>query len=530
MSRKRMLLFTIVALLGLVTLMAPQPMGIAPVAEVKAAEPIVVKFAIIDPGGEANSMDPINQPSGQNSIMVNMSYNRLVDMTSDFQIIPELAEKWEYNEDATEWTFYLRKGVKFHDGHELTSKDVVYTFQRILDPKRAGDDTVAGSEGAGELAFLSYDGIIAVDDYTVKFKLDGPAVELPLMISIKAPWIVPYGAKFADLNTSGNGTGPFIPVDFKPVDSPHRFVKFEDYWEEGLPLADEIQLYLVLEAATRASAIKSGEMDFVQIIDFANIPELEADANIKLLTSGPSISMLGVMWVDTAPYDDNRVRTALKKVYDKQLVVDTCWLGYGVIGDDNPIEPVSPFAWRPVSDVPVEADIEGAKALLADAGYGPDNPLKIEFYASEQFPGFLCFAQILEQGAKEAGINFSIVTSPVPDYWDNVWLKVPFMLSAHNQRPPFSGLSISHSCQSKYPETHWCKPEYDELLLKASRTVDPEERLGVYRQAMKWITEEGGDIFEGKFFTVAASRANCSGYTPHVQISRFDARRVTCTR
>jgi ABC-type transport system substrate-binding protein len=104
------------------------------------------------------------------------------------------------------------------------------------------------------------------------------------------------------------------------------------------------------------------------------------------------------------------------------------------------------------------------------------------------------------------------------------------MMSAHNQRPPFSGLSISHSCQSKYPETHWCKPEYDELLLKASRTPDPEERLAVYRQAMKWITEEGGDVFEGKFFTVAASRANCSGYTPHVQISRFDLRKVTCTR
>ena len=500
-------------------------------AEEMAEGPLTIKFAIVDPGGEANSMDPLNQPSGENGNMVNLVYNRLVEMTSDFGVVPSLAESYESNEDGSEWTFHLREGIKFHDGKELVADDVVYTFQRILDPARAGDDTAPGSENAPMLAFMDFDGIVAEDDYTVKFILPEPSVEFPLLIaSLKAPWIVQKGATHDGLHMTGMGTGPFMAVDFEPQGSPHVFVKNEDYWEEGLPLADRVEQYMIIEATTRAAAIQSGEVDFVQIVDFASIPELEADPNVDLVASKASISMLGVMWVDTPPYDDPNVRKALKMVYDKQAVVDICWLGYGVIGDDNPIEPTSPNAWRPIEDVPTDADIEGAMALLAESGYGPDNPLEVEFYASEQFPGFLCFAQMLKAGAEEAGIKFDLVTAPVEEYWDNVWLKVPFMLSAHNQRPPSTGLTMSHHSDSQYPETHWVYPEYDEILLQASQEIDADKRLALYQEAEQWISEEGGDIFEGKFFTVAATRSNCTGYTPHVQISVFDARRLYCER
>src|SRR5439155_11654343 len=121
-------------------------------------------------------------------------------------------EKCESNSDATEWTFHLRKGVKFHDGHELTSKDVVYTFKRLISPERA-------SGAAAVLSFLDpqkADSISAVDDYTVKFKPKGPIAELPLLITNKYTWIIPDGAKTDDLRLKGDGTGPFIQDQFTP--------------------------------------------------------------------------------------------------------------------------------------------------------------------------------------------------------------------------------------------------------------------------------------------------------------------------
>src|SRR6516165_6220738 len=151
----------------------------APLYGVGSAAPsTMVKIAIGDPCGEANSLDPINQPGNECSVMVNQVYNRLLDKDSQFQGHPELAESWQHNPAATQWTFHLRKGVKFHDGHELTSKDVVWTFKRLLDP-------AAKSEGAAQLAFLDPNGITGPDRYTVVFKLPKPVAELPGLITIK---------------------------------------------------------------------------------------------------------------------------------------------------------------------------------------------------------------------------------------------------------------------------------------------------------------------------------------------------------
>src|SRR5947207_3359222 len=96
-----------------------------------------VRIAGVENSGQKESMDPADFFSGDDGYHINQVYNRLMDRDDNFTLKPELAESWSSNTDATEWTFKLRKGVKFHDGHELTSKDVVYTFKRLIDPARA---------------------------------------------------------------------------------------------------------------------------------------------------------------------------------------------------------------------------------------------------------------------------------------------------------------------------------------------------------------------------------------------------------
>jgi peptide/nickel transport system substrate-binding protein len=175
-------------------------------------------------------------------------------------------------------------------------------------------------------------------------------------------------------------------------------------------------------------------------------------------------------------------------------------------------------------------DVEGAKALLAAAGYGPSKPLKVDLYTTDNLPGQVILAQVFKANAADAGVEVNVIVSPASEYWDKVWLHQPFVVSAHVLRPPGEAIGLSFASNSQYPETHWFKKDFDALLNTANTTIDAAARLKLYQQLEQTITEQGGDVFEGKYFTVAGIRSNCSGYEPHSQISRFDARNLTCTK
>ena len=102
-----------------------------PVVSPTESKEIVVKVVVADPAGECLTLDPINQCTGEIGEISNMVFNRLTDMDGDWNVIPELAVSWESNAAATEWTYHLRQGVKFHNGKEMTSADVVWTFKRL---------------------------------------------------------------------------------------------------------------------------------------------------------------------------------------------------------------------------------------------------------------------------------------------------------------------------------------------------------------------------------------------------------------
>jgi peptide/nickel transport system substrate-binding protein len=493
----------------------------APAPTAPPAEAQCLKIGLSISSGETNSLDPFAIPTAEQAVMINQVYNRLLDLDNNFVVSPELAESWESNEDATEWTFHLRPGVKFSDGKELTAKDVVYSYQRLVNP----DDP---SEAFSSLSFLKPEGITAVDDHTVKFTTENPVSELPTLITIKNAWIVQDGATKEQLRLNGVGTGPFIPVDFQPVQQPHKFVKNPNYWEEGLPKSECLEFYVIQEPTTRIASIKSGEVDIIEYVDFATIPNLEGDPDIEILkTSGASTSLTFPMWVDTPPFDDLKVRQALKKLVDRQAMVDNVFLGYAMVADDNPIPPNSPYAWR--SEVPAR-DVEGAKALLAEAGYGPDNPLKIDLYTADFMPGVTAAAQMFKDQMAEGGVEVNVIVGPPADHWDNVWLKQPFVNSGWDPRPPGEGLAIAYRADALYNESHWKRPDYDSLLDQANSTVDEAARRKLYQQAAQLLAEEGGELTPIFTLGVAAMRANCQGYERHIQSGRFDLRNAFCAR
>ena len=475
-----------------------------------------VKILGYEWSGEKQSMDPADMHSGDDAYHTFAVYNRLVDVDDNFNVLPELATEWSVSEDGLSWTFKLREGVKFHSGKDFTSADVVWSFKRLL-------DEATGSGAKAVLAFLDADGITAPDPLTVVFTTENPVVELPVLISNKFTNIVPDGATNATLRLNGDGTGPFMQEQFTPNDPVRILRRNPNYWGEGQPKAECLRITVAQEAVAAVAAIKAGQVDLVLNVDPSVIASLKDDPGVSLLQTGASNSMTISAWVDTPPFDDPRVRQALKAVVDRQGMVDTVLLGFGQPAADNPVPVGSPASW---TSEPPKQDYDLAKSLLAEAGYA--DGLSFDLYTAEGVPGMVLMAQVFAEMAKPAGINVNVIVTPAESYWDDVWLKQPIVTSAWSMRPPGEGLAVAYTQDAKWKETRWERPDYDALLLKANTTVDRDARLDLYRQAGGMLAQEGGLILPMFVHQVLALRTGCTGYEPRAQNFNLNFENLSC--
>jgi peptide/nickel transport system substrate-binding protein len=246
---------------------------------------------------------------------------------------------------------------------------------------------------------------------------------------------------------------------------------------------------------------------------------------VKLLKTGGATGMTLSMWIDKPPFDDVRVRQAMKLVVDRKAINDTAMLGLGEVGNDSPIPPSNPDAYS--KEIP-KRDVAKAKQLLAEAGH--PNGIQIDLYSSTNLPGMLNIAQAYVQMAAEAGIKVNLIQAPPATYWSETWLKVPFMTSGWAARPPIEALGVAYTKDAKWPETHWFRDDYDALLAKAAASADPKERAGMLNQLQTMLVREGGAIIPVFAPVVAAVRSECSGYTPLPSLNYLDFSGVSCKR
>jgi peptide/nickel transport system substrate-binding protein len=511
--RTGMRLLRLAASAAAALLLAAGPSRAAPTADDKC-----VKVLGYESSGEKASMDPSSMYSGDDAYHIFAVYNRLLDVDDDFQVVPELAESYEASADGRTWTFHLRTGVKFHDGSDFDANDVVYSFKRLLDP--------ALPTGARQvLAFLDADGIKAIDPQTVAFTTKDPIADLPLLITNKFTGIVAEGSKAEDLRLHENGTGPFIQDDFVPGGAARTLAKNPNYWKAGRPKAECLRITVALEPIAAVSAIRSGEADLVLNIDPSVAATLKGDPNVELLQTAASNSMTISMWTDAPPFDDVRVRQAMKLVVDRQAMIDAVRQGYGEPAADNPI----PTGW-PASftkEAP-KADLAKAKELLAAAGHS--GGLKLDLFTADVVPGMVRMAQAYADMAKGAGIEINVNITPAETYWDDVWLKKPLLTSSWFMRSPGEGLGYPYRSGSDSNETHWKRQDYDDLLAKASATADSVERTKLYQAAGRMLAEQGGVIVPLFIHQVLALRKGCSGYAPHAQNFNLDFENLACAK
>jgi peptide/nickel transport system substrate-binding protein len=470
-----------------------------------AADQKVLRISTGEADSAKGTLDPAFSSDDPDATRISLVHERLVTLDEKFAPKGQLAESWSSNPTADEWTFKIRPNVKFHDGKLLTSKDVVYTFKRLL-------DSATGSPAASSMAVIDPNGISAPDANTVVFKLKAPAVEFPALIANRFTYILNAEQPADQLRTKGVGTGPFKVVSFTPGEEPSRFAKNEHYWREGLPKVDAIELRSIPDGAARIAAIAAGQIDLVWDLPLSGLKSLQGNADVKILSIPSPFVVTIAAQTDVAPFNDARVREALKRVVDRDQIIQLVYDGHARVAGDNPVAPWVRYALK---DPPKPRDVELAKKLLAEAGHG--NGLELELFTSDTVDGFNEIATLFQAQAAEAGINVKITKWPANDYWDSVWLKKPFIMSSWSGRPADDALAVAYLSDAKWNETHWKNPEFDAAIKEARQTVDEKKRAELYQKAQKLLIEDGGAIIPAFPDSIGATRGNVSGWTLHPQ-------------
>ncbi len=393
------------------------------------------------------------------------------------EAMPGLAESWSPSADAKVWTFKIRQGVTFHDGKPLTVADVVATLKRHVDEKsQSGALGLLGSlvrieETAGDLVITSSEG----------------NSDLPLLLTDYHLQIQPNGG--LDDPNAAIGTGPYKLTGYEPGIRA-TFEKNQEDWREDRGYVDSVEIIVMNDATARMSALMSGQVHFINTIEPKTVNLLQRAPNVEILqTSGKGFYSF-LMHCDTAPFDNNDLRMALKLAIDREALLKQVLGGFGTLGNDYPVN--ENYALAPTDIEQRVYDPEKAAFHYKKSGY--DQPILLRT-SEAAFPGAVDAAQLFQQSASKAGIPIEVRREPSDGYWTEVWNAKPFCASYWGGRPTQdSRYATSYVSNAEWNDTRFKRPDFDKLVYQARAELDDDKRRALYRQIALIVRDEGGLI------------------------------------
>ncbi|MDI3338764.1 ABC transporter substrate-binding protein [Defluviimonas aestuarii] len=424
--------------------------------------------------GDQSSLDPISK--GRIFQITEKLMSRLVRPDMEGKPSPDLATSWEANEDATVWTLTLREGVKFHDGSDFDAADVVYSLNRVLDPD---GDSPARS------AVKMITGVEAVDPMTVKLTLDTPFADMPLQLMDYRLRMIPDGSGDT-IATTGIGTGPFKLEKFDPQGTT-VVVANTDYFE-GPPGVERMEIIGIPDAQARLQALLGGQIDMESGIT----PQQRVmfDGSDKFyIQEVPTGNWRGIVFrTDVEPFSDPRVRKAMRMAADRDGLLALVEGGNGTVACDTPVGPADQYR----ADLSCPQDIEGAKALLAEAGF-PDG-IDVDVHVATLEATWPAMAEAYQAQAAEAGIRVNIVQVPTDGFWSEVWMKKDAVMTRWNERPADQALHEIYLSTAKWNESYYKDDGFDAMLAEARRELDFDKRRAIYVKAQEHLQETAGTL------------------------------------
>ena len=426
---------------------------------------------------------------------------------------PMLAEGWEPNDDLTEWTFRIRPNVMWHNGETLKAEHVVWNIERWLDPALASSNVglstfAAMLEDAGDGTKRVREGAIDVpDDMTIVLKLAKPVLSVPEDL-YNYPTAILHPSFKAPLSDNPIGTGAYTLAELQVGQRCilKRITETTDgkpftYWDEA-PYLDEIHYYN-FDEDNQLTAFASGDVDTIYEFSIEQFQLAEALPG-KIIETRSAQNLCCRMQVDQAPFDDIKVRQAIVKSVDNAAIPALVFQGKGDVGENHHVAPVHP-EYFPLP--PLARDVEGAKALLEEAGHGGGLEVTIDV-GNTDGPWHQTVCEVLRDQMQEANIRLNINVMPPSKYWE-IWDKTLFGATAWTHRPLGTQvMSLGYRAGTPWNETHYDNPEYEAALDAAESEIDVEKRKALMEKVEKIMQDDAIMIMPiwRPVFTIAAER------------------------
>ncbi len=434
---------------------------------------------------------------------VSLFYRGLITLDDNSAPQPALAESWVVSEDGLTYTFTLREGIKFSNGRDITADDVKYSFERLLNPETASPTAymfaaVTGAEARQNGEADSVSGITVIDPKTVEFKLDYPVSSLMLRFALAPGMIIASEGVEAAENFGRQplGAGPFI---FESWESGIRMTGTRNpyYFKEGLPNFDGFELSIGVEPSIGILRIQSGEadvsLDFVPNSDFAliNVDPVLSERLLPL-AAFPNIDYI-IFNTNIEPFSDLRVRQAMNMAIDRSFLVQ--------LMNNRSVQAAGPIPPSVLGDnkdlVPQAYDPEGAKALLAEAGY-PDG-FTTEMLVTTD-PTQLSLAQAAVADLAAIGIQVTLTSLESAQFVDllvNQPDVVQLVMTEWylDYADPSNMYEPLLQCGGSYNWGSYCNEELDAYFEEINLLPPGDERWAAFGELEKRLSELLPNIF-----------------------------------
>ena len=443
---------------------------------------------------------------------------------------PWLLERWEPSPDLKTWTLRLRKDVKWSNGKPFVADHAVWNIRRVLDPSTGSsvlglmqsflldefETADVDKDGKKKKSTRLWDSkaIEKVDDYTVR--LNGKSAQLAVPEHLfHYPFFMLNPEENGAFKVGMTGTGAFTLESYE-VGRRAVVRARKDYWGRGPNLETIEFIDLGSDASPYIAALASKQVDGLFEVDFGQLDAIKALPHIDLYPVVTAQTAVARGRYDEKPFNDKRVRTALKLATDPQKVLDIVMRGAGAVAEHHHVAAVHPeYAKLP----PMKRDVARAKQLLAEAGYKDGIDLDIQCQAQPAWEQ--AAVTVMVESWKEAGIRTKINVTPSTEYWKN-WTKLPFGFTRWTHRPlGVMTYSLAYRTGVPWNEAGYSNPEFDRLLTEAEGTLDVEKRRAIMAK-LEAIMQEDGPIVQPIWRAIqTAYDKRVKGFTAHPTLYIF---------